>query len=112
MEKQIFQLNRDILKTVILKYPLRGYLVKVNGDEAILNLGSRQGVVMGTKFEALEEQEPIKYKGKTLSHAAQSVGELVTIKVEPDLSYLRIAKRDRTLKADDKVQEKMEGTGR
>ena len=80
LEKQIFQLNRDILKTVILKYPLRGYLVKVNGDEAIMNLGSRQGVVMGTRFEALEEQEPIKYKGKTLGAAAQPVGELETIK--------------------------------
>jgi len=112
LEKEIFQLNRDILKTVILKYPLRGYLVKVNGDEAMLNMGSRQGVVMGTKFEALEEQETIKYKGKTLSSTAKSVGELVTIKVEPDLAYLRITKRDRTLKADDKVQEKMEGAGR
>lgn len=112
LEKQIFQLNREILKTVIQKYPLRGYLVKVNGDDAILNLGSRQGVVMGTKFEALEEQEPLQYKGKTLGSAARSVGELEAIRVEPDLSYLRISKRDRTLKADDKVQEKMEGTGR
>jgi tetratricopeptide (TPR) repeat protein len=110
-EKQIFQLNREILKTVIVKYPLRGYLVKVNGDDAILNLGSRQGVVMGTKFEALEEQEPLQYKGKKLGSAARSVGELEAIRVEPDLSYLRISKRDRPLKADDKVQEKMEATG-
>jgi hypothetical protein len=110
-EKQIFQLNREILKTVIRKYPLRGYLVKVNEDDAILNLGSRQGVVMGTKFEALEEQEPLQYKGKKLGSAARSVGELEAIRVEPDLSYLRISKRDRPLKADDKVQEKMEATG-
>ena len=112
LEKQIFQLNQEILKTVILKYPLRGYLVRVNGDDAILNLGSRQGVVMGTKFEALEEQEPLQYKGKTLGGAARSVGELEVIRVEPDLSYLRISKRERPLKADEKVQEKMEGTGR
>jgi len=111
LEKQIFQLNRDILKTVIQKYPLRGYLVKVNGDEAILNLGSKQGVVKGTRFAVLEEQEPIVYKGKTLTQAPKAVGELEATKVEPDLAYVRISKRDRALKTDDKVQEKITEIG-
>ena len=111
LEKQIFQLNRDILKTVIQKYPLRGYVVKVNGDEAILNLGSKQGVVKGTRFAVLEEQEPIQYKGKTLAQAPKTVGEMEATKVEQDLAYVRISKRDRALKTDDKVQEKISEIG-
>ena len=107
LEKQISRLNRDILKTVIQKYPLRGYVVKVNGDEAMLNLGAKQGVVKGTRFDVLEEQEPIQYKGKTLTQAARAVGELEAMRVEPDLAYVRITKKDRAVKADDKIQEKM-----
>jgi len=63
LEKQMFQINRDILKTVIEKYPLRGYLVKVLQDEGILNLGSKQGVVKGSRFTVLEEQDAVQYKG-------------------------------------------------
>lgn len=111
MEKQIFQLNRDILKTVMQKYPLRGYLVKIKGNEAMLNLGSKQGVVKGSRFEAIEEPEPVQYKGKTLQGAARSVGELEVVRVEPDLAYVKISKQDRPLKADDKVQEKMQEAG-
>ncbi len=108
LEKELFQLNRDILKSVMTKYPLRGYLVRVNGGEAILNLGSNQGVVLGTKFEALEEQEPIQYKGKSLGSAPRSVGQLEVARVEPDLCYLKVLKQDRPLKRDDKVQERIE----
>jgi len=111
LEKQAFQLNRDILKTVMQKYPLRGYVVKVNGDEAMLNLGAKQGVVKGSRFEVLEEQETIQYKGKTLTQAARAVGELEATRVEPDLAYACIAKKDRTLKTDDKVQEKIQEIG-
>ncbi len=111
LEKQMFQINRDILKTVIEKYPLRGYLVKVLQDEGILNLGSKQGVVKGSRFTVLEEQDAVQYKGKTLKQAPKPIGELEVTKVEPDLSYVRISKRDRALKTDDKVQEKMPEAG-
>ncbi|OGP80602.1 MAG: hypothetical protein A2V86_16885 [Deltaproteobacteria bacterium RBG_16_49_23] len=111
LEKELFHLNRDILKTVISKYPLRGYLVKVTGDQAILNLGSKQGVVSGTKFEVLEEQEPIKYKGKALQSAPRAIGQVEVVRVEPDLCHVKILNQERPLKADDKIQEKMEGAG-
>jgi tetratricopeptide (TPR) repeat protein len=111
LEKELFQLNRDILKTVISKYPLRGYLVKVTGDQAILNLGSKQGVVSGTKFDVLEEQEPVKYKGKALQSAPRAIGQLEVVRVEPDLCHVKILNQERPLKTDDKIQEKMEGAG-
>lgn len=107
VEKELFQMNREILKTVILKYPLRGYIVKGAGDQFIVNLGSNQGVVEGTKFEVIEEQEPVKYKGKTLKASPRSVAEIEVVKVEPDMCFVRVVKQDRPLKADDKVQERI-----
>ena len=33
LERELFELNRDILKTMVLKYPLRGFVVQVRGDQ-------------------------------------------------------------------------------
>jgi len=108
LEKELFHLNREILKTVILKYPLRGYLVKVTGDQVVVNLGSKQGVVIGTKFDILEEAEPIKYKGKLLQTAPQAIAQVEVVRVEPDLCVARVRKQEKPLRADAKVQEKIE----
>ncbi len=110
LDTELFQLNREILKTVILKYPLRGYMVKVTGDMAIVNLGSKQGVVKGTKFDVLEEGESIEYKEKKLETSPKTVALVQVERVEPDLCYVRILNQERPLKADDKVQEKIEET--
>ncbi len=108
LEKELFQLNREILKTVITQYPLRGYIVKVDGDQVILNLGSNQGVVTGTKFEVIDEGEGITYKGKTLKGAPKSAGRMEVLRVEPDFCYAKILEKSRPFRADDKVQEKAE----
>jgi hypothetical protein len=110
LEKELFQLNRDILKTIIIKYPLRGYVVKVAGDQAVINLGSKQGVVIGTQFDILEEGEPVKYKDKLLQISMKSIARTEVIRVEPDLCYARILHQERPLITDDKVQEKIEET--
>ena len=73
-----------------------------------LNLGAKQGVVPGTKFEVLEEGEAVLYKGKVLSSAPRPVAHLEAVRVEPDLCYGKVLKQYRPLKGDDKVQEKME----
>ena len=46
--QSLIQLNQDILATIIAKYPLRGFVVQMNGDQAMINLGSNQGMVEGT----------------------------------------------------------------
>lgn len=107
VEKELFQINREILKTIILKYPLRGYIVKDSGDQFIVNLGSNQGVVPGTRFEVIEEQEPVKYKGKTLKASPRSVAVIEVVSVEPDMCFVRVVTQERNLKADDKVQERI-----
>ena len=104
----LHQLNRELLKTIIEQYPLKGYLVQASGDRVMLNIGQSQGVVQGTRFEVIEEQKPVEYKGKKLQAAAKTIGELEIVSVEPDLSYARILREDRPLKQDDKVIEKIE----
>ena len=108
LEKELFQLNRDILKQVILKYPLRGFLVKVMEDQVMINLGSKQGVVTGTRFDVLEEPESVKYKGKVLQASPKSFAQIEVSRVEPDLCFAKILRKAKSLKADDKIQEKIE----
>lgn len=104
----LHQLNRELLKTIIEQYPLKGYLVQASGDRIMLNIGNSQGVVPGARFEVIEEQKPVEYKGKKLQAAAKTIGELEIVSVEPDLSYARILRQERPLKQDDKVIEKKE----
>jgi tetratricopeptide (TPR) repeat protein/peroxiredoxin len=107
LEKELSYLNREVLKTIIEKYPLQGFVVQADGNEVLINLGSKQGVVLGTNFEAVEEQAPIKYKDKLLQSAPRVIGQVEIIRVEPDLSYGRVVKQERALKMDDKVREKL-----
>jgi tetratricopeptide (TPR) repeat protein len=107
-DKELHRLNREVLKTIIQKYPLRGFVVQVNGDQVMINLGTKQGVVAGTTFDVVEEQKPITYKGKLLHSAPKAIGQVEIVRVEPDLSFARIVNQDRPLKTDDKVLEKLE----
>lgn len=108
IEKELFHLNREILKTVISYYPLRGYIAKATGDQVIINLGSKQGVVTGTKFDVLEEGESITYKGKPLQASPKKIAQLEVVRVEPDLSFIRVLNQERPVKVDDRVEEKIE----
>jgi tetratricopeptide (TPR) repeat protein len=108
MEQEIRVLNRNILKTVIEKYPLQGYVVSASDSQAMINLGSNQGVVLGTKFEVIEEKAPVKYKGKMLESLPEIIAQLEITKVEPDLSHARIVEPKRPVKTDDKIKEKID----
>mgnify|MGYP006288751397 CR=1 FL=1 len=108
MEQELNQLNRELLRTIIEKYPLRGYVVRNEGDRVLINLGSRQGVVLGTQFEVLGEDTTITYKGKTLKGSPEMFAQIEVVQVEPDFSYARIQKQNRKPKRDDKIEEKVE----
>ena len=103
-------MNRDILKTVMSKYPLQGYVIKVAGDETVINLGSRQGVVSGARFKIIEEPEVTEYKGRKLRSLPKVVGQVEVVRVEPDLAYVKSVNQQRPLKADDKIQEWIDET--
>lgn len=110
LDKELNALNREILKTVIAKYPLRGFLVKVSGDGAMINLGSRQGVVSGTRFDVVEEGEAVEYKGKTLHSSPKTIGQVEVVRVDLDLAQVKFIQQQRPLKADDRIQERVHET--
>jgi tetratricopeptide (TPR) repeat protein len=105
LEREMFEINRTILKSVMTKYPLQGYIVKVEGDQVMLNLGSRQGVSSGSGFQVIEEGQSVTYKGKVLHSSPKSVGRLEVVKVEPDFCMAHIVGQGRKLSTDDMVQE-------
>lgn len=108
LKKDLHQLNREILTTIMTAYPLQAYVVNVTGDKVMINLGANQGVVTGSRFSVIEEQEPIEYKGKKLQQAPKRIAGLEVISVEPDLSYCRITEQERPIKTDDKAVEKID----
>ncbi len=105
LDEEIQYLNRQILQTVVTKYPLKGFIVQAEGDGAIINLGSNQGVVLGTLFEVLEEGKAIKYKGKVMKGLPAQIGKIEVVRVEPDMCSVRIVEQNRPLQTDDKIQE-------
>ena len=107
IDEETEKVTQEILRTVIQKYPLHGYIVQVTGDQAILNIGTKQGVVMGTTFEAIEEGKVITYKGKELKGMPQTVARLEVVQVDEDMSVVSILDTTRPLQQDDKVLEKM-----
>lgn len=107
LPKTLNGLAREILTTIIQQYPLQGYVVQASEEKIMLNLGKNQGVVMGTQFEVIETPAPVEYKGKMLQGTPRAVGQLEIISVEPDLSYAKVIKKDRALKQDDPIVEKM-----
>ena len=66
LEHEMYSINRTILKTIMETYPLQGYVVEINPEEVILNLGSSRGVTVGSAFEVIEEGKQVVYKGKVL----------------------------------------------
>ncbi|GAB4229418.1 MAG: hypothetical protein OHK0028_03540 [Deltaproteobacteria bacterium] len=106
VDDEIFRINREMLKMVMEKYPLRGFVAKVDGEDVLLNLGAKQGVVKGTRFDVLETGEGISYKGKKLAAAPKAVAQVEVLSVEPEFSRAKVTRKDRPLKQDDKVQER------
>lgn len=106
VDDDLFRINREILQMVMEKYPLRGFVAKVDGEEVLVNLGAKQGVVKGTRFDVIEEGAGIAYKGKKLAAAPKAVAQVEVLSVEPEFSRAKVTRKDRPLKQDDKLQER------
>ena len=104
--KDLYQLNRQILSSVIQEHPLKAYVVEVKDSNAMINIGKDQGVVTGTKFEVVEDAKEIEYKGKKLKSSPAVVGLIEVARTEPGLSYCSIVSQKRPIAKDDKIIEK------
>ncbi len=106
LESGLNSLKSKIADALAEKYPLRGFVVQDDGGKILINIGARQGVRVGTKFEVLEEQKPIEYKGRLLSPAPKPIAVIEVNSVDEDFSYASVVSRDKPFSADAKVQEK------
>jgi tetratricopeptide (TPR) repeat protein len=107
-EDDVNSLNRELLATVIKEYPVKGYVVTNRDGNLMINVGSNQGVVTGTKFNIIEEQPATEYKGKLLKASAKIVGEIEVISTELDFSNARIIRQERPVVTDDRIIEKID----
>ena len=105
MQKELHRLNREILTMIITNYPLQGYVANVEGAKITVNIGPDVGVVLGTKFNVVEDQEPIVYKGKTLFRKPKTVAQIKITELESGFCIGRIVKQTRQVKKDDKLIE-------
>jgi tetratricopeptide (TPR) repeat protein len=105
LEREIFDVNRAVLKSVVEQYPLQGYVVRMEGSEVMINLGQAHGVTTGTAFEIIQPGETVTYKGRQMRGASQTVARLEVVRVTPDLCYARIVQAQRAPAPDDQVRE-------
>jgi tetratricopeptide (TPR) repeat protein len=111
-QNDVHRLNRKILTTIIEKYPLQAYVVRVENDEVMVNLGAGQGVVPGTKFDIIEPGVPVRYRGKELKGKPKVIGQVEIVNVDADFCQGRIVQNTRPIVQDDKLLEKVIGLTR
>ena len=107
MQKEIHRLNREILTSVIKNYPLQAYVVKATGAQVIINIGPDMGVVLGTKFDVVEDQPSIEYRGKILHPKPKKIAQIKVTGLEKDFCFGQIvyADPDVRVKKDDRLKE-------
>ena len=92
-----------VARTVQDKYPLKGRVVAVDGERAIINLGKKHGLAVGQAFNVLTRGEPIELNGRVLGYR-DTRSALVTItEVEDLLAYGRIAELKAPLEKNQRV---------
>ena len=81
----------QVAKTVHDKYPLKGRIVAIEGDRAIVNLGKKHGLTTGQAFNVLSRGEPIEHNGRVLGYRENRVALVTITEVQDLLAYGRIA---------------------
>ncbi len=80
-----------VAATVRDKYPLKGRIVQVEGERAIINLGKKHGLAPGQSFNVLSRGEAIELNGRILGYKDSRIAQVTVTEVEDLLAYGRIA---------------------
>jgi len=86
----------DILSQVEMKYPLRGKIVMLDGDQVVLDIGATAGATVGTRMNAVVE-EPITINGVVIAARLTRVGSLEINEVQPKASFAKVLDHKVTL---------------
>lgn len=82
---------KSVAQTVQDKYPLKGRIVAVEGERAIINLGKKHGLATGQTFNVLTRGEPIELNGRVLGYRENRIAQVTVTEVQELLAYGRVA---------------------
>lgn len=82
---------QSVALTVQDKYPLKGRIVEVVGERAIINLGKKHGVATGQSFNVLSRGEPIELNGRILGYRENRIAQVTVTEVQELLAYGRVS---------------------
>ena len=96
-------LAQAIAQTVQDKYPLKGRVVAVEGQRAIINLGKKHGLANGQAFNVLVRGEPIELNGRVLGYKESRIAQLAVTEVQDQLAYARIVESTAALEKNQRI---------
>jgi hypothetical protein len=79
--------------------------MKVDGAYVNIAIGPEEGVVLGTKFNVIEEKEPTVFRGKTYYEDPIPIANIEVIEVKGNYCKGLIKNQKRPVKIEDKVKE-------
>jgi len=94
---------KQVAQTVQDKYPLKGRIVSVEGDRAIINLGKKHGLSAGQSFNVLSRGEPIELNGRVLGYRENRIAQVTVTEVQELLAFGRIAEVKSPLEKNQRV---------
>jgi tetratricopeptide (TPR) repeat protein len=94
---------KSVAATVQDKYPLKGRIVSVDGDRAIINIGKKHGLAQGQSFNVLVRGEPIELNGRVLGYKDTRIAQVTVTEVEDQLAYARVAGATATLERNQRI---------
>jgi tetratricopeptide (TPR) repeat protein len=94
---------QSVAQTVADKYPLKGRIVSVDGQQAIINLGRKHGVTAGQSFNVLSRGEPIELNGRILGYKEDRIAQVTVTEVQDLLSYGRIGQARAALEKNHRI---------
>jgi len=92
-----------VAKTVPEKYPLKGRIVAVEGERAIINLGKKHGLTAGQAFNVLTRGEPIELNGRILGYRETRIAQITVTEVQDLLAYGRVAELKAPLEKNQRI---------
>jgi tetratricopeptide (TPR) repeat protein len=94
---------RHIANTVAEKYPLKGRIAEVSGEQVVINLGKKHGVATGQAFNVVERGAPIELNGRVLGYRDTRVAQLTVTEVQDQLAFARVGERQGPLAKNQRI---------
>ncbi|MCP5270010.1 MAG: caspase family protein [Burkholderiaceae bacterium] len=99
---------QQIAATVAQKYPLKGRVAAVDGEQVIINLGRKHGVKAGQSFNVLMRGEAIELNGRVLGYKDKRIARLTVTQVDDGLAYASAADVSGALEKNQRIVARLE----